>query len=59
MIFTKVGYRRCKVKGKSEVVEFLYWLIENKKELECHVYDGFHYKKLTPVEFWRFVIGPN
>lgn len=59
MIFTKVGYCRRNVGGKSVTVMFLYWLIENKKRLECHVYNGVHYKKLTPKEFWRFVEGPN
>lgn len=59
MIETKVGYCRRKLRGKSIIVTFLYWLIENKKRLECHVYDGVHFMKFTPKELWWFIVGPE
>jgi len=59
MIFTGVRHCKRRVRGKSVIMTFLYWLVENKKQLEFHVYDGVHYMKLTPKEFGRFVKGPS
>jgi len=59
MIETKEGYCRRRVGGKSIMTTFLYWLIENKKGLQCYVHDGAHFMKFTPKEFSRFVAGPD